>query len=134
MKILALILVMACGGCSISKFNQPPTYASAVTTHSRFFGLKADIPMGGTTVMGVHLGWGSVTWAVIPVSTNQLYTATVSDIFTLSSALNPFDTAIKEILQTGYGPSSVPTPPLRMFEQDWKPVPPPSQPNVELPK
>ena len=116
MKYATLILLLL-AGCSIQRFNAPPGWASAVSSHTRFFGLRATIPTGGTETLGVLLGWGSTTWSVIPVATNQVYAATVSDTFSLGQGLNPFDTTIRENLQTGWQPINVPIPQLRIFNQ-----------------
>lgn len=102
MKALLLAPLLLVAGCSIEKFNQPPQWASIVTTHSRFFGLDASIPVGGGVAVGVKLGWGSTTWSVIPCATNEVHAATVSDTFTIGQALNPFDTSIKEDTITGW--------------------------------
>lgn len=71
--------------------------------------------MGGTETIGVLLGWGSQVWSVIPVATNKVYAATISDTFSLGSSINPLDTQIKEDLQTGFDPMNVPIPRLRPF-------------------
>lgn len=59
----------------------------------------------------IQLGWGSHTWTVVPVSTNEIFTATVSDTFSLGQGISPFNTAIREDLQTGWKGQP---PPLRM--------------------
>ena len=103
MKSLILLpLILFLSGCAIQKFNQPPYWASSVQTHTRFFGLDASIPVASGTTVGVKLGWGSVTWSIIPCSTNKVYAAPISDTFSLGQALNPFDTKITEDLQTGW--------------------------------
>lgn len=101
MKFLLPILLL-CSGCAIERFNAPPQWASVVTTHGRFFGLDASVPTGSGTSIGVKLGWGSTTWSVIPVSTNKVYAATVSDTFTIGQSINPFATSIKEDAQYGW--------------------------------
>lgn len=101
MKRLWLIPFL-CGGCAIGKFNQPPQWASVVSTHTRFYGLNADIPAGGSSVFKIQLGWGSHTWVVIPVSTNEVFAATVSDTFSLGQEISPFSTSIREDIQTGW--------------------------------
>lgn len=117
MKLLALSLALLTG-CSIEKFNKPPDWASIVTTHERFFGLNADIPAAGSSVLRVQLGWGSHTFSVIPVSTNRAYAATVSDAFSLSQSISPLDTGIKESLQTGFEPMNVPPVSLRLLDRN----------------
>lgn len=102
MKFLRLIPLLLCVGCEISKFNAPPTWASVVTTHTRFFGVKANMPVGGGEVVGVTLGWASSTWTVIPVATNKVYAAPVSDSFRIGQTANPFETTIIEDLHTGF--------------------------------
>jgi hypothetical protein len=103
MRILLLLpLIFLLSGCSIQKFNQPPMWASAITSHERFFGLDASIPVATGTRIGVKLGWGSVVWEVIPCSTNKVYSAPISDTFSLGQSINPFDTKINEDLQTGW--------------------------------
>lgn len=119
MTKLFLIPLVFLTGCSISKFNQPPAWASAVTTHSRFFGVKADIPMGGSTVMGIHLGFGSIVWTVLPVSTNAVFIPKFSDTYSVGQTINPFDTRIREYLQTGWDGEAVP-PPANMFAPQTK--------------
>lgn len=109
MKLWPLSLALLCG-CAIEKFNQPPTWASTVATHARFFGLNASIPMGSTSIVKVQLGWGSETWTVIPVSTNKVFIPSISDTFKLGQDLNPFQTTITEDLQSGY---EGPPPPAR---------------------
>ena len=109
MKIALVSLCLLTAGCSIQKFNRPPMWASTVATHARFFGLNATIPMGGTSIVKVQLGWGSETWTVLPVSTNKVYIAPIADTFKLGQDLNPFQTTITEDLQTGYdGPPPPP--------------------------
>lgn len=100
-KALLLIPLLLCGGCAIERFNPPP-YGSAVMSHTRFFGLKANVPVGGGEVMGVTLGWGSGTWTVIPVSTNKVYAAQISDTFRLGQGINPFETTITEDINAGW--------------------------------
>jgi hypothetical protein len=109
-RMAALVLIVPLyAGCQIEKFNRPPAWASSVTSHNRFFGLKADIPIGGGSVVGVCLGWGSSTWTVIPVSTNKVYAAEVSDTFRIGQALNPFNTSITEDVISGW--EGTPPPP-----------------------
>lgn len=112
---VGLIGMVCLSGCTIQKFNQPPQWASAVITHERFFGLNANIPSGGGSIFRVQLGWGSHTWTVIPVSTNRVYVAPVSDTFSLGQDLNPFNTSIKEDVQTGWE-GSAPLPRLKFFK------------------
>lgn len=114
MKWLLLIPLLLLTGCQIEKFNRPPLWASAVTAHSRFFGLDATIPTGGGTSIGVKLGWGSQTWSAIPCSTNRVYAATISDTFKIGQDLNPFSTTITENVQTGWEPGNVPVPMLKL--------------------
>ena len=103
MKILILLsLVFLLSGCAIQKFNQPPTWATSITTHTRFFGIDASIPVSSGATIGVKLGWGSVTWSAIPCATNKVYAAHVSDTFSLGQGISPFNTDIKEDLQTGW--------------------------------
>ena len=109
LKRILLIPLLLCSGCAIQRFNAPPTWASVVTAHGRFFGLDASIPTGSGTSVGVKLGWGSTTWSVIPCATNKVYAATVSDTFTIGQTLNPFDTSIKEDTICGW---DGPTPPM----------------------
>ena len=97
-----LPLVWFLTGCQIERFNRPPAWASAVTQHSRFFGLDASIPIGGGAMVGVKLGWGSETWQIIPCSTNKVYAAPVSDTFRIGQAINPFDTQITEDVVAGW--------------------------------
>lgn len=102
MKALYLLALVLCGGCQIEKFVPPP-YAAAVIVHGRFFGLDASIPTGsGTTSVGVKLGWGSTTFTVIPVCTNQTFAPAISDTFKIGQALSPFNTTITEDVQTGW--------------------------------
>jgi len=114
-KSLPILLVLCCAGCAIERYNKPPAWASAASTHARFFGLKASIPVGGGETVGVLLGWGSSTYVVIPVSTNKIYAATISDTFTLGQGLNPFDTTIHEDLQSGWDSKTVPIPRFNVF-------------------
>lgn len=103
MKILILLpLVFLLSGCAIQKFNQPPTWATSITTHTRFFGIDASIPVTSGATVGVKLGWGSVTWSAIPCATNKVYAAPISDTFSLGQGINPFNTQIKEDLQAGW--------------------------------
>lgn len=104
----ALAFVSCQCGCSIQKFNKPPM-GSAISSHGRFFGVRASIPIGGGERIGVDLGWGSDTWCVIPCATNQMYAAPVSDTFRLGQGITPFSTTIDEDLQTGW---------------EWEPPPP----------
>lgn len=118
-----VILLLACSGCAIGKFNAPPVWASSITTHVRFFGLNASIPVGGGEVLGVKLGWGSSTWTVVPVSTNKVYSPNIADTFSLGQGLNPFDTVIKEDLLMGYQEpnGAAPTPRFqRLFDPKLK--------------
>ena len=114
-KLLLLILPLLAAGCQIERFNQPPQWASAVTAHSRFFGIDASIPIGGGVSIGAKVGWGSQTWSVIPCSTNRVYAATSSDTFKIGQDLNPFSTTITEDVQTGWDPGNVPVPRLNYF-------------------
>jgi len=119
-----LLLPLLCSGCSIGKFNQPPVWASSITTHVRFFGLDATIPLGGGESLGVKLGWGSSTWTVVPCATNRVYCPSLADTFSLGQGLNPFDTQIKEDLLMGYdGASQPPARFQRLFDPKWKPAP-----------
>jgi hypothetical protein len=88
LRIIPLLLLT---GCSIQKFNQPPTWASAVTHHSRFFGISAQYQG-----YGVKLGWGSDTFTIVPVSTNKVYAAPIADSFKIGQSINPFNTTIVE--------------------------------------
>jgi len=120
------ILLLACAGCQIGKFNASPSWASSITTHNRFFGLDASIPIGGGETVGVRLGWGSSTWTVIPVSTNKVYSPRVADTFSLGQGLNPFNTEIKEDLLMGYESTggAAPAPRFqRFFDPKCKPPP-----------
>ncbi len=112
MKNLFLIPLLLLTGCQIGTFNKPPQWSSAITAHSRFFGLNASIPIGGGESVGVKLGWGSQTWSVIPCSTNRVYAATISDTFKIGTELNPFATTITEDVQSGWEPNNVPAPRL----------------------
>lgn len=117
------VILLACSGCQIGKFNAPPVWASSITTHVRFFGLNASIPVGGGEVLGVKLGWGSSTWTVVPVSTNKVYSPNIADTYSLGQGLNPFDTQIREDLLIGFeGTGGVaPTPRFqRFFDPKWK--------------
>lgn len=97
-----LLIVPLLAGCQIQKFVPPP-YAAAVVSHSRFFGVNAKIPLSsGGSVVEVQLGWGSAVWSVIPVCTNEVFAAPISDTFKIGQQLNPFDTTITEDLQTGW--------------------------------
>lgn len=115
MRAIALALIFLTG-CSIQKFNKPPGWASIVSNHERFFGFNADIPASGGSIFRVQLGWGSHTLSVIPVATNRVYAATVSDLFSLSQSISPTDTGIKESLQTGFDAMNVPPVSLRLFD------------------
>lgn len=108
MKALLLLPLVLCS-CSIGKFNQPP-YGSAVTTHSRFFGV--NVAYQGT---GIQLGWGSTTWSVLPVSTNKIFAATVSDTFRLGQSANPFNTTITEDIVSGWEGQPPPARHLQLF-------------------
>jgi hypothetical protein len=108
---LLLLIPLLCG-CSISKFNQPPTWASLVDAKARFYGLDASIPIGNGMTIGVKLGAGSTTYTVIPVSTNQVFIPKFSDTLSLGQTINPFDTTIREYLQAGW---EGPTPPPAMM-------------------
>lgn len=110
MKILTALLTLFLCGCQISKFNRPPM-GTAISSHERFFGLKAKIPIGGGQSVGVEFGWGSSTWCEVPCHTNKMYAAPVSDTFSLGQGLNPFDTEIREDLQTGWSE----TPPVARY-------------------
>lgn len=112
----ALLLILLCAGCHIEKFNKPPTWASAVSTHTRFFGIKANVPVGGGEVMGVTLGWGSSTYTVLPVATNQVFIPKFSDTFSTGQSINPWDTRIKEWLQTGYDTIPEPAKAMLIFQ------------------
>jgi hypothetical protein len=87
-----------------------------VATHERFFGLNGSIPYGGDAILKIQLGWGSHTWSVVPASTNKVFTATVSDTFSLGQDVNPLATSIKEDLQTGWE-GTPPTPRLKFKEK-----------------
>jgi len=114
-------LIMLCG-CSINKLIPPP-YAASIQQHSRFFGLTA-----AWQGYGVKLGWGSEVWALIPVSTNKLWAAPVSDTFKLGQGLNPFSTLIIEDLQT-FNPDG--PPPAPRFQHLFHPK---DQEKLESPK
>ena len=104
MKAATIVCTLAAAilcGCSIERFNKPPM-GTAISSHGRFFGLRASIPIGGGERLGVDMGWGSYTWCEIPCHTNKMYAAPVSDTFSLGQGLNPFDTEIREDLQTGW--------------------------------
>ena len=121
-KYLSLsLLPLLLAGCQIQKFNQPPQWASAVTSHARFFGLDASIPVSSGVSVGVKIGWGSTTWSVVPCSTNRVYAATVSDTFSIGQELNPFSTSIKEDVQTGWEPDNTPVPRLQLFPSPQTP-------------
>lgn len=102
-------LIMLCG-CSINKLIPPP-YAAAIVEHNRFFGISAAYQG-----YGVKLGWGSQVWSLIPVNTNKLYSAPISDTFRLGQNINPFNTTITEDLQT-FSPDGPPPAPryMRLF-------------------
>jgi len=116
MLAIGVVIVLLGSGCAIEKFNRPPEWASIITTHGRFFGLNATIPTGSAETIGVKLGWGSTTWTVLPVATNVTYAPKVSDTFSVGQSLNPFDTTIREYLQTGWEGSTTPTPAMRLLE------------------
>lgn len=114
MKALLLIPLLLCGGCQVYKYNKPPTWASAVTTHNRFFGI--NLAYQG---VGVQLGWGSTVYTVLPVSTNQVFIPKFSDTYSVGQTVNPFDTRIREYLQTGWEGAATP-PPALMFTPPTK--------------
>jgi hypothetical protein len=116
-NLILLPILFLLSGCAIEKFNQPPTWASSISTHTRFFGVDASIPVASGATVGVKLGWGSVTWAVIPCSTNKVYAAPISDTFSLGQSINPFDTKITEDLQTGWEGS----PPIPRYPKLFNP-------------
>lgn len=107
MKILLLIPLLLLG-CSIQKINKPPDWASAIGHHTRFTGI--DLSYQG---VGFKLGWGSDVWWVVPVSTNRVYAAPISDTFRLGQNANPLTTTITEDLQTGW--EGQPPPPRLKF-------------------
>lgn len=113
--IPAVALVLLTAGCSISKFNKPPGWASVITSHERAYGLKLDTPVDAAGKgLSLLLGVSSTTWTVIPVATNEVFIPKISDTFSVGQSLNPFDTRIREWLQTGWeGP--VTPPPASMF-------------------
>lgn len=114
-KLLPLLVLLS--GCAIEKFNAPSAgYASAVVHHARFFGFKV-----GYSGYSAMLGWGSDTFQVVPVSTNALHTATLSDTFSLGQDFNPLATSIKEDVQTGWT-GAAPIPRLKLFPET-KPLP-----------
>jgi hypothetical protein len=113
MKFWLLILPLLCG-CNIAKFNKPPVWASAVIHHSRFTGLNASY--NGT---GVKFGWGSDVWEIIPVSTNKVFTAQVSDTFKLTSGLNPWAVQITEDVVSGWEGN----PPTPRYYKLFSPLP-----------
>jgi len=116
MKLSLLFIPLLFCGCQIEKFNRPPTWGSTIITHERFFGLNASVPYAGNSIVKIQLGWGSHTWTVIPISTNKTYAPTISDTFSLGQSINPFSTAIKEDVQTGWESDKVPLPRLRFIE------------------
>lgn len=109
-----LALVLLCG-CQIGKFNKPPAWASAIVSHERFYGLNASIPYSGSAILKVQLGWGSSTWTVIPASTNTVFIPKLSDTFSIGTSLNPFDTVIREYLQTQWE-GATPPPATMIFK------------------
>jgi hypothetical protein len=114
--VLSVWAVLVLAGCSIEKFNAPPAWASVVITHARFYGLDAEIPLtSGQSVVKVKLGWGSETWTVLPASTNQVFVPKISDTFSVGQSLNPFDTTIKEYLQTSWEGQNLPPPAMQLF-------------------
>jgi hypothetical protein len=114
MKFWLLILPLLCG-CNVARFNKPPGWASVVATHSRFFGVSAAYEG-----VGIKLGWGSTTWTVIPVSTNAVFIPKFSDTFSAGQTVNPFDTRVREYIQTGWTGDATP-PPAMMFAPIKKP-------------
>lgn len=119
MKAWLVLPLLALAGCSINKLVPPP-YAGAIIDHERFFGINAKIPYGGSAVVEVQLGWGSHVWVLLPVATNAIYAPKLSDTFSVGSTLNPFDTQIKEYLQTGWEGSTMPSPAMRIFHPTLK--------------
>ncbi len=110
MRLFPLLLMLC--GCSINRLIPPP-YAAAIVEHNRFFGLSASY-----SGYGVKLGWGSQVWSLIPISTNALYAAPISDTFKLGQGLNPFSTLILEDLQT-FPPNGAP--PAPRYQQLFSP-------------
>lgn len=110
-------MALLSSGCAIEKFNKPPQWASVVAQHSRFFGISAAYQG-----YGIKLGWGSETWSVVPVSTNRIYTASMSDTFSIGQSINPFNTSIKEDVVTGWEGSAPPPARFgRLFSPNDKP-------------
>jgi len=104
MKIWLLILIPLCSGCAsfVKELHKPP-YPLAVAQHSRVVGIK--ISYQG---VGLQLGFVSESVTLIPTSTNELFTAPISDEFVLGQ--HALDTSIKERIITGY--KGTPPPPL----------------------
>lgn len=63
--------------------------------------------------VGFELGWGSGVWSVIPVSTNKVFAATISDTFRLGQTASPLNTTITEDLVSGW--EGQPPPPRLKF-------------------
>jgi hypothetical protein len=125
-NFLILIVVTLISGCSINKLIPPP-YAAAIVEHERFFGLNAKIPYAGSALLEIQLGWGSAVWSLIPVATNKLFSAPISDTFKLGSeiGMSPTTTIIED-LQTFTPDGPPPTPRYgKMFDANIKlrPIP-----------
>jgi len=109
----ATVAALVCSGC-IHKFVRPP-WSANVINHERFYGLNLSVPYSGESLLKVQLGWGSHTWTVLPVSTNKVFVAPVSDTFKLGQGVNPFNTTITEDVQTGWE-GTAPAPRYNLFQ------------------
>ena len=116
--LLVLPILFFGSGCSINKLIPPP-YAGAIVDHERFFGLNAKIPYASSAVVEIQLGWGSHVWVLLPVSTNKVYAAPISDTFRVGADIDPssatsllkslFNTTITEDFVSGF-PGEPPKP------------------------
>jgi hypothetical protein len=99
-KVLPLVAILSLCGCS--NVYKGPQNQTLIT--ERFFGIKVTSTSGSGTPE-IVLGAGSSTFAVNPVSTNQLYAAPSFSTVQFSQSMNPFNTSGSE--SAGWGDVSV---------------------------
>lgn len=116
-KLILLFIILSQCGCAISKINRPPEWASVISSHARFTGLDASIPMGSGTSVGIKFGFGSTVWVVLPASTNKVYIPQISETFSLAEGAQPWNVTIKEYLSTSWGDGPPPQPAMQLFNQ-----------------
>jgi hypothetical protein len=99
-KVLPFIAILSLCGCA--NVYKGPQNQTLIT--ERFFGVKVTSTSGSGTPE-IVLGAGSSTFAVNPVSTNQLYAAPSFSTVQFSQSMNPFNTSGSE--SAGWGNVSV---------------------------